>query len=501
MTSILKNKNLKSLSRLLSFVSLTCAFLASAVATPAQAGLFSFLKKKNKVVESKFYGAKAQEAKLQFTATIEMDRDYFIFDDRGEISFERFLQNSRDKKVAKEKIDEQLAHIIGYFQSASFVEKNGGKSSMGDTYKINFKSLKVSEANARSLVIQYDFSGKAVFDRTTFFAESKDRNFFLKLPLNPDTIFAQTLVRGVGQCSDEHYNSEGDFFYFWDPDQEGCPLRGSHPAVLELKARATALPNTDRTYPEYQKIFSGESVQEAFIFIGYLDDEIPLDRVSYRDPSFLIFRSLEQWLQEIGAVRDLNLESFSGDVAALLQNKVRPTSKGNNLFRRYKMKVKSPLNGKEVLFNVNVLLGDTAAGSEDETFRKLYSHSLENGRFIIYDGHSGLGGNLDLSIMPDFDFKKMDYQIMFFNGCSSYPYFKTPYLKAKGGSVGLDIVTSGLTTYDTTAFANMRAFLFPFLTGKIQSYQNLLNYIEQSNGGVETYLTAINGDEDNTFRP
>ena len=155
----------------------------------------------------------------------------------------------------------------------------------------------------------------------------------------------------------------------------------------------------------------------------------------------------------------------------------------------------------QVEWNVHVLLADTSAGSEDETFRIMYARALETGSLVVYDGHSGLGGNLALDIMPEFDFDKMDYQIIYLNGCSSYPYFKTPYFKAKGGSKKLDIVTSGLTTFDTTAFGNMQAFLYPFLNGKTPSYQKIMKWVEESNGGEGTYLTSVNGDEDNQWFP
>lgn len=85
---------------------------------------------------------------------------------------------------------------------------------------------------------------------------------------------------------------------------------------------------------------------------------------------------------------------------------------------------------------------------------------------------------------------------------SSYPYYNGQYFDAKkGGSKNLEIITSGLSTYTTTALGNMLAFLDPFLKGRVISYQTLLRNIEKSNEDVGTYLTGVNGDEDNKFLP
>lgn len=433
--------------------------------------------------ENKFYGDVAREARLTFQGEIEIKG-------KSPATLEELKNNSRVSRWVREKIDGQLQHIIGYFQAESFTEQYKSKASLDDNYRIKYTEVKKSSGK---IVVSYQYRGKAVFDKKLF--ARRDRiKIDIKLPRNPDTIYALGVVNDENRCTDEHYNSEGDFFYFWDVELPGCPLRGGHPAVLVAQAEAELLPVTDRTYPEYDKLYSGK--KHAFIFIGYLDDEILPNRVSRRDAAYQIFKDVSQWLPTLNLRKVKELANVSGDILAGRGE----TSRGGNLYQRYEGVVETSL-GTEVEWNVHVLLADTSSSSEDETFRIMYARALETGSLVVYDGHSGLGGNLALDIMPEFDFDKMDYQIIYFNGCSSYPYFKTPYFKAKGGSKKLDIVTSGLTTFDTTAFGNMQAFLYSFLAGKTPSYQKIMKWVEESNGGEGTYLTSVNGDDDNVWLP
>jgi hypothetical protein len=55
------------------------------------------------------------------------------------------------------------------------------------------------------------------------------------------------MVKGQNKCTDEHYYSEGDLFYFWDPDKAGCPLKGNTTDVLRVEGRLERLENTTST--------------------------------------------------------------------------------------------------------------------------------------------------------------------------------------------------------------------------------------------------------------
>ncbi len=429
----------------------------------------------------KFYGEVAQEIKLKFEAQIEVRLE-------GNLTLSKLKQGGTQEEIVRDRIDVQIEHLIGYFQSTNFDRLYKSSASIDVHYRIVYTS--VTRVSKTLFSIGYTFEGKGVVDKKLFQTAAK-RSLELRVPKNPNRIYALGVVNGVNLCTDKDYNSRDDFFYFWDLDLPGCPLKGNHPAVLTIKAEAEVLPNTDRTYPEYDKLFTGE--KNIFLFVGYLDDEIIPGRVNRRDRGHSNYQDLILWLQKNGFKVIKELNNVRGDIIA-----DRQVVKGGNRYHHLQLTVETAL-GTEVVWNVHALLSDTSYGSRDETFHMMYARALETGSLIAYDGHSGLGANLDLSVLPKFDFKKMDYQIIYLNGCSSYPYFKSPYFKAKGGSKKLDLITSGLPTLDSTSLGNIVAFLNPFIKGKILSYQKILKDIELSNGSEGTYLTAVNGDEDNEW--
>ena len=125
---------------------------------------------------------------------------------------------------------------------------------------------------------------------------------------------------------------------------------------------------------------------------------------------------------------------------------------------------------------------------------------------MIYDGHSGLGGHLDLADIESTEQFKITpdpsrYQIYFFNSCTSYTYFNTDYFARKQtsadprGTKNLDILANGLATaFDVmhdTNLALLRA-IDAWSSGKAKtSYQELAAQIDSEN------LFGVIGDEDN----
>jgi hypothetical protein len=288
------------------------------------------------------------------------------------------------------------------------------------------------------------------------------------------------MVNGVNKCTDEHYNSEGDLFYFWDPDMKGCPLKGNSVDVLRVQGSLVRLENTTSTYPEYDRLYKTEELKIS-VFLGYIDDEPSASR--RKDDGYLTYK-------EIGA----ELVGFGYKIVEQKNfNKLNYITKLEKTFRNQL--------GTTQKVIVSILLSDSSVGVEDETFVEYFSEALTTSQIVSYDGHSGLGGNLEYdrflaNKLPGF------YQIFFFNGCSSYPYFNQMYFSQKpAGKKNLEVITAGLPTLTSTSTSNMMAFLNPFVHGKIHSYQTLMRGIEKSNGEESTYLMGVNGDEDNIFRP
>lgn len=445
-----------------------------------------FLISLSSFAQEKFYGKNSTEATLSFEGKA-------ILDVEGDATVTQ-LNNvaGRLRKVYLEDLDYQIQHLMGTFQSVSFQEEFGYPGVIGADYDISFKTNKLLE-DGRHLVT-YKYSSKVVFQKQAF-KSSPEILIPIKLPLSASEIYDLGIVRGMNKCTDEHYNSEDDFWYFWDPDMEGCPLKNNSKDVLRIKGKLKIIQNTKLTYPEYNLLYGDNGNGNEFsiaLFLGYIDDLENVRVPNRRDDGATALKEVEANLIESGFVLKIKKDAFRDDHTQV--------TKGINYYRVYEKEVTSAI-GKSIIVKVKLLLADTESASIDGTFHKYLIPAYKNDDIIIYDGHSGLGGNLSLDILPTFSFKPNKYQIIYFNGCSSYPYFNGNYFDAKGGTKYLDIITSGLPTFTATASSNMNAFLNPFINGKTLSYQSILNAVENSNFDYGTYLTGVNGDEDNKYKP
>lgn len=410
--------------------------------------LLSFLS----FAQDKYYGAKSTEALLSF---------------EGQILLTEKLNAGEKREV----ILEQINFLIGHFQAPTHLESFRYPGVLGEDHRIVLKS---EAKNDQGYVVTYQYIGKVNFHRNVFGRDDK-ATVPLNLPFDLSTIYEKGLVRGKNRCTDPTYDSEGDFFYFWDPDKDGCPLKGNTTDVLRLRGQLQMLPNTKSTYPEYNQLYEKPELKIS-VFFGYIDKNTGRDIGAYT------FREQVQVLKDMGL-------TFVGEERA-----------GINWRAQFRQEIKTQL-GSKVNLDLTIWLTDTDLGASDKVFHREIVKAFTDHDIVAYDGHSGLGGNLDLDSLPRFKFNT-NYQIFFFNGCSSYPYFNAKYFAAKpGGKANLDIVTSGLPTLTSTSVSNMTSFLTPFVKGHLPSWQTIMNRIEASNGEEDTYLMGVNGDEGNRFRP
>lgn len=423
-----------------------------------------------------YYGRNAQEAILTFEAPVEVARG---------------LSTAETRQA----IDDQIQHLMGTFQSVSFTESFRFPGVLGENYQFKILKKRVGRT-ADTQTVTYSFSGKVVFKKAAFRNTSK-RSVPLKLPLNTEEIYDLGLdENGFNLCTDDHYNDPEDFWYFWDPDMPKCPLRGNDTDVLRIQGQLKALPNTVRTYPEYDQLYgdngNGETT-EISVFLGYIDDMAHVNEPNRKDDAFFALRYLEKDLKD----RQFKLVEKE-DAFREYSNGSRHA--GANFYRVYEKKVRT-VTGDSPLIRVKVLLADTDILSTDETFHHFLRRAFLDSDILAYDGHSGLGGNLDLASIDGIQFDPKKYQLFFFNGCSSYPYFNGMFFNEKDGTEKLDILTAGLPTLSYTSGPNIVAFIERFLEGRAVSYQTLLSEMEASNDDAGTYLTGVSGDEDNVFVP
>lgn len=494
-----------------------------------------------------YFGVKSTEARLTFKAVADIK-----FETPAPTTHVTLLNDihTKDFHSSRRALRVQISHLMGTFQSDSFVldmdcltkhsdshpcrkqmghqmspqtgedhespvaAKRQIKGVLGERHEIKFTKVDPGSERGRYRV-EYEFDGVVVFKKEVFKAASTFLKVPVRLPYAPDKAYVDSIINGVSSCTGKEHDSEGDFFYFWDPLRNGCSLKKDSQYISVL-GKIEEIENTGRvnckedTYPEYDLLYGlndpKKNTLEIAVLIGYIDELSNVKWPHRKDDGMLAFQSLEKYLG-----KSFNISKFNGgdpfrlDIDGRLWGKTE--GRAINFKHTYeKKKVQIQGTKKTINIKVTVLLADTDIMSKDHTFYHHWKDALANADIIYYDGHSGLGGNLDLAnfegIKEEIKMNKEKYQIIFFNGCSSYPYFKGMYHRAKEGTKFLDIITSGLPTFSDTSNTNAKAFLTNFIMGETNSWQKIMLDIEASNKKDSgSYLVGVSGDEDNVFRP
>lgn len=466
-----------------------------------------------------YYGRHSTEARLSFEARIEID---FISD----TTLNDIEKGSGNKEYVLNEIDSQLQFLLGTFNSESFKkETNDATASISKEYKIKLLSVSKSK-KVDHIIVNYAYDGKILVHKD-FFAQNSTKSLIpLKLPVNIHEIYSlgvQTIkvpmdghkeLRAINLCTDEHYNSEDDLFYFWDPDRinltgrdfkyPNCPLRNDFENINRLSGEITKLANSWQKYPEYDRLYNSGKLK-IYIFLGYMDDVSNYTNPNKDDYIYEGYEYIKSKLEENGyelSEENTNkkfskTKGFYGSGINTLLKFTRQNIQRDFISIEEKAKAKSKFMDVEV----NLLLSDTAIGSKDRTFNHFYNQALLDGDLVVYDGHSGLGANLDLELLGSKLASAKKYQIIFINGCSGYPYFKDMYFDAKnGGSKNLDLILSGISTLSDTVGQNVMGFLDGFINGKTLNASYILKEIEEASFDMNgSYLTGILGEEDNSW--
>lgn len=418
---------------------------------------------------TKWYGADSRQARMRFAASMlyQVPSSY-----TGPIA--RILSNPAQREKIGELVDRQLQHMYGAFtMHPGFVDNPGIPS--GD-YKATLQGAKEAEGRGpRYALITYSYDDIAVFS-TKIFGGGATRIQFV-LPLDPVTIYSKGFPAPKSKtnlCTDEHYNSEGDFWYFWNPYQDGCPISGDD--LVAVQTDLSPLPVTRGTYPEYAKLY-GDNGGGGTLQISYL---VGVDEN---------FQS-----------GDLGKRTFQDAFAGLKTAGFKATT---DEARRKKLAMSA--GGKNVVIEMQLLDPNSAKFAEEAV------KGMKNADIFMYDGHSGLGGylspeRLEADSGQALSLPKSKYQIFVFMGCSTYAYYNSAYFRLKKtasdpkGSKNLDIITTGIgAAFNVGAKVDV-SFVKSVATGQRPSWQTILDNIRKAEG-YDSALSHVNGDEDNPNTP
>ena len=412
--------------------------------------------------EKKLYiGSNSTEARLTFLGTVEYD-------------------SSTKPTMAKlkEVIESQVEHTIGPMSVAKYSSVPKGD------HKIS--GIKILSKSNEAYSIEYTYTGTVVL------ANGPKTTYDIILAKNPQKIYLAGFVGEHNPCTDEHYQSEGDFWYFWNPANPGCMLKKDKDYTI-VKAKVERFENTTKTYPEYHNLPDENGIINIHVLFGMDDNQKGRNPLTSGDINASIYRDFRDYLLENGYKAKKWTAAEIGVIAK--------TKDGANPYVETFTKEK---------IAYRFFFGPTAINEDSLAFHWFYKDAIENSSVMLYGGHSGLGGHLDLASIEqnlgtEIKFNTKKYQIFFFDSCTSYKYYNTQYFERKvtskdpNGTKKLDIFTNGLSTYfhvmpesnRAVAIAFEKALGYATAGNGFVSYQSLAKQIDSDN------LFGINGDEDN----
>jgi hypothetical protein len=510
----------------------------------------------NRTPESaaKFYGTDSVRARMQFSSYM-----LYPIPDNYRNNLEG-LKTSPLWTDIQWAVDEQLAYMFGIFTVyPGFVDSPGIPRNRP---VMKFKQITKSNVPGYAQ-INYDFSDVVVFSTDRF--DRKDEiQITFPLPKDPRTIYDAGIPDPardcLNRCTDLHYNSEGDQFYFWNPMQNEAISADEHPdcqpyikgkkvpcayqpdrsresralydkVVVEVTANLKKIPSTTKTYPEYDDLYKeGEmnityvvgvdenfsvcdlglrTYKEALLYLTAREDQVGQTLRIERD------EATADKCEEAGLARDIEIKAFIG--FTIVDNGKHD--------KRLTKTFTDKKTGKRVKVNIHMVLRNPNSKKfvDDAVFSMSGDAKFNADDIFIYDGHSGLGGYLSVERFTDnvgrkkrtFNLPKSQYQVFYFNGCSTYSYYNADYVQEKGGkfidtsniddlkkdnSRYLDIITTGIGAEFGIGSGNDATLIYHLTSGERPSWQQIIDGIyESSAGGDASALTHINGDWDNPY--
>lgn len=322
----------------------------------------------------------------------------------------------------------------------------------------------------------------------------------LRLPKNPTTIYSFGNVGKTNKCTDDHYNSEGDFWYFWSPYKPACPKPFMDQTIL-VDANMKPIKSTEITFPDYQKI-EADGLVEIVYLVGPNEK-----KTNENDEGRQAFeKTFDLLLIGKGALDQGNpfLASGTTDYFKKLPdaNDLRFTVAEKTEFTRTLTAERNGLKYKIYMYLID-------QDEEFPLFRETLRGALQHADIVVYDGHSGLGYNLDITRLFDdgeASLPKDKYQVYFFNACSTFAYYNQTYFDRKKtkvdplGTKNLDIATTSIGALFSVAAATDVVFMHSLVSGAYPSWQNIMDTVYAVDPDSSA-LTQINGDDDNPTTP
>lgn len=326
-------------------------------------------------------------------------------------------------------------------------------------------------------LVKYELKTKGVFP-------TGKTSYTFTMPINPKKLF----LAAQEKCN-EKPAVESNFWYHWEPLRAGCPLR-ENTDYFTIETELSTIPNTTETYPEYEKLVDSARLIKSTMLFGFENyGHQNWTPDTGEDWGIKGFRQQRAFLQKLGYTESVWTPA---QVAAIY--------KAKDKFVPYITEFS--FSGKVAIHRIRLILLDSGFYHNSTAFHLLLQEALAKESVVYYNGHSGIGHNLDLAAIEKLRAIKFilnpKYQILFLGSCVPYSYYTDMFFSRKktatdpAGSLNLDILSYG----KESIFGNLedqaltKALTRYAASGEKQSYQVIIR-------SSPNYFFGVNGDEDN----
>ena len=372
-------------------------------------------------------GPSAQEVSFRYTSE-------FLTDD-----------NASD---AESLAQDHSQYIFGVFHSISMIQKFGLNADLvggigSPKSEMSIKILNFQEAADKKTLVKYQAWGKLLLHKSVAKKILAAGTLEIPMPADLSMIYDE-------RCTDEHYNSFGDYWYFWDPlTLERCQYLSKPPHSNTVQIAVSPAPTVNADVTPRLDLLRGDN-GNGKLFSIYVIHGFAESSTQSGDEGRINFKELNDHLKETG---------YNETIERKTQN--RPLY--------IYTKTLTLADGKEIDVEIKHLLVETGIESRSVTFAKFFKDAVENADVIVYGGHSGLGGNLDIPSLESkagkFKFNQKKRQIFFFDSCASYSYYLGQFSAEKTKSK-IDVITNGLSSLFNTSEGVLEGLLDSVLTEK-----------------------------------
>jgi hypothetical protein len=372
----------------------------------------------------------ALESQLTFKATVVMPAGMLATEKNVEIM-----------------VHKQTKHLLSEFESAEYAKyigapKNQDLGIIGLGPTENIKILSKNKNEQGLLEVTYKITLKVLVLKK--FIEAKERKeISIFLPRDPQRIY-------IKKRTDKTYPQKEFFYYYWQPpyDAKDNELFTGKDQVDVVSAKLLGLTSPDETKkPKFNQLLTQARKRGALqiaLLVGF-----DLTSTNPRDLGRKSYNQFKKWFLKNGFELDQSRNTPSGPFA--------------DFYR--------PAEGEMPAIHLSLSLSASDIANP-VTFSRRAREAFEKADIVYYDGHSGLGGNLNFEKIAELSSAdtehptpikfSSDYQIFYFDSCASYYFYSQMYALAKIGFHNVDVVSNGLTSDFATQNPKTLAFLTTF---------------------------------------